>query len=117
MDRDQALISGLQDVGLCESRPITGSGGIVEREKGRKGLNREVRHRLEHRDLDETTLPRPAALNQRAQYAVRCVDSGDRVGERRTKKPGAAGIDDHAQKSTERLRYGIIARPVRIRTA
>ena len=52
MDRDQALVGGAQDVGLRQSRPVRGGRRLAEREEGGEGLDRKVRHGLEHRDLD-----------------------------------------------------------------
>jgi len=56
-----------------------------------------------------------AALHERAQNAVRRVDAGNGVGERRTQESGPARIDHHAEEAAERLGNRVITRSFRIR--
>ena len=117
MNRDQAAVRGAQDVGLREPRPIARLRRSIEREERRERLDGEVRHRFEHRDFDEPAAPGAAALEQRAEHAVRRIDAGDRIGERRTEKARTVGIDDDAEKPAQRLRHGVVARAIRVRAA
>src|SRR5712671_7432968 len=116
MDGDEAAIGSAQNIGLCKSRPVARGGCRTEREIRGKGFDRKMRHCLEHRYLDETTLTGPAALNQRAEHAVRGIKSGDRIGKRRTQKARTVRIDDNAEESTQGLSDRIVARALRVRT-
>ena len=117
MDRDQAAVRRAQDVRLREPRPIAGLRRAIEREERGERLDGEVRHRFEHRDFDQTAASGAAALEQRAEHAVRRVDAGDRIRERRTEKARTVGIDDDAEKAAQRLRDRVVARAIRVRAA
>ena len=109
VDRNQLRVGRAQDVGLREPRAVARRRRLAEREVCGERLDREVRHRLEHGHLDETTGARAASLEQRAEHAVRRVDTRDRVGERGTMKR-ALRIDDDAQESAQRPRNRVAAR-------
>src|SRR5450631_2138375 len=116
MDRNEARIGGSQYVGLRKSRPIARCRSIAESKVGRERLDREMRHRLEHRDLDEATLAGSTALHQRTEHSIGGIDPGNGIGECWPQKARAAGIDDHAQETAQRLCHRIVARPLRIRS-
>src|SRR5581483_3236566 len=107
---DQALIGCVYDVGLREPRPIRRGGCVAEREESRERLDREMRHRLEHRDLEVTATTATAALHECRENPLRGVQPGDGVGQRRAEKLRPAIIDGYAQEATQRLRYGVVAR-------
>ena len=117
VDRDQPLVGGPEDIGLCEPRAVRRGRGLVEREECGERLHREMRHRLEHRHLDVAAAPRAAPLDERPEDAVRGVQAGDRIGERRTEELRAPVVDHHAQETAQGLRHRVVARPVRVRTA
>src|SRR5581483_8337033 len=117
MDDDQARIRSPQNVGLRQTRPVARARHGAERKVRRKRLHREVRHRLEHRHLDERARTGPAPLHQGAQNPIRGIDPGHGVRERRSEKLRVARIDHNAQKPAERLGNRVVARALRIGSA
>ena len=115
VDREQPVIRGAQDVGLGKARAVARFRRLAEREIRRKGLHGEMRHRLEHRDLDEASLARRRALEQRAENAEGGVDAGDRVCERGAEEARTLRVHDDAEESGERLRDRVVARALGIR--
>ncbi len=100
---------GAQDVRLRESRPVARFRHRAEREPRGIGLDGEMRHRFEHRDLDQRALAGAGAVEQRAEHAVRGIDAGDRVRQRGAEETRAIRIDDHAEEAAERLRHRVVA--------
>ena len=110
MDRQQAFVRRAQDVGLCEARPVARLRRFAQGEVGGERLDREVRHRLEHRDFDEAALARARALEQRTEDAVCGIDARDRVGERGPEEARTLRVDDDGKEAGQRLRHGVVAR-------
>jgi hypothetical protein len=81
---DEPIVSRAQNVGLREPGAIARGRRATESKKRSKGFNREMCHRLQHRDLDEITLTGPSALNECTQHAVSRIDARNRIGECRT---------------------------------
>ena len=117
MDRDQPPSARAQDVGLREARTIARARHFAEREEGGERLDGEMRHRLEHRDFDEPALPVRPRSKQRAEHAVGGIDAGDRIRQRRPQEARPFRIDHDAEKPAQRLRHGVVARPIDVRTA
>src|SRR5690606_15376989 len=57
------------------------------------------------------------ALHEGAEHAVRGVQPRDCIGERRPEEARPLAIDNHAEKTAQRLRHRVVARPLRVRTA
>ena len=98
MDGDEAAVAGAQDVRLRQARAVARVRHRAEREVRGKRLDGEMRHGLEHRDLDHAALAGAAALEQRAEHAIGGVDAGDRIGERRAEEARPLGIDHTLRK-------------------
>src|SRR5688572_9926051 len=110
MNGQQAMVGGAQDVGLRQARPVARLRRLAEREVGGERLDREVRHRLKHRDLDESALARARALEQRGEDAVRGIDSSDCIGQRGPEEAGSFRVHDDGEESGQRLRDRVVAR-------
>ena len=55
-------------------------------------------------------------LEERAEDAVRGIDAGDRVGERGAEEARPLLVHDDAQETGQRLRDGVVARPLGVGT-
>ena len=69
---------------LGEARAVARSRHLVEREVRCKRLHCEVRHRFEHRHFDAAAAIGARAFEQGAEHAIRCINTCDRIGKRRT---------------------------------
>ncbi len=114
MDGDQATIPGAQDVCLRKARTIGGLRHRAQREKCRIRLDREMCHRLEHRDFDHATTAGATAIEQRTEHAVGRIDAGDCIGERRAEETRTIPVHHHAQESRQCLRHRVVTRTIHI---
>src|SRR5258708_37751217 len=86
MDGEETVVGGAENIGLRESRSIAGTRRTAERKEGSERFDPEVRHGLQHGDLNMATFIGAAALHERTQNAVRRVDAGNGIGERATQE-------------------------------
>ena len=94
------VIGGVQDVGLREPRTVRGARRLSQRKESRERLDREVRHGLEHRDLDVTALAGAPALHQCAENALSGVQARDGIGQAPVR--GIAGGGSPRRRSESR---------------
>ena len=116
MDREQPVVCRAQDVRLGEAGTVAGFRHFAEREVRGEGLDGKMRHRLEHRDFDEAALAGARTLEQHGEDAIRGIDAGDRIGERGAQEARPLLVHDDAQETGQRLRDGVVARPLGVWT-
>ena len=111
VQRDPFAVGAFEHVGLRHARPAVRAHHFVDLEEVREGVEVEMRHRLQHRDLDRAARAGAAALEQRTHHAVGGVEAGQRIGDRRADDTRVLRVDQQVQEAAGGLRDGVVGRP------
>ncbi len=114
---DQLAVGAAHDEGLGQPRPVERRRHLAQGEIAGEGLDGEMHHRLQHRDLDQPPLAGAAALDQGGHDPQRRIEAGDGVGHGGAEQARRVGVGRDAEEARQGLGDGVVARPLDIGAA
>ena len=116
MYREQSAVGASERERLRHASAVGRVGHHTGHEVALILLDREVRHRRGHGDLDLPPAPGGVTREKRADDAKRRVQARHRIGGCRTDDARRLRRDEHAQESRQRLSHRVVSRTIDVRS-